>query len=130
MRWRTTIILIAVFLLGTAAGVGIARGYPIWRAHWHKPAPPPHHDRQAFIQKMKQRLNLSDAQTRQFSSILDQADGQYHQLHHSCHQRFLELHHFYRNQVRAMLNPQQLQTFNAWLASIERARAARRAAGH
>ncbi len=124
MRWRTTLVLIFVFLLGIAAGVGLARGYPNWRAHWHKPAP--HHDRQWFIHHMQQKLGLNNQQTQQFSTILDDARGQYHQLHQSCRQRFQIIHHQVRNQVRAMLTPAQEAKFNAWL----KARAKKRQAQH
>lgn len=131
MRYRTTIILIAVFLLGAAAGVGVARGYPRWRAHWsHKPKP--RHDRKWFIQHMQKKLSLSPAQTQQFGAILVEASGLYHQLHETCKHHFLSLRHQERMKVRVMLQPAQLSKFNAWVAQMAQKHRKRRQAapGH
>jgi Spy/CpxP family protein refolding chaperone len=117
MRTRAAIYLIVVFVLGALAGIGGER-------YWcHRRLPPnPQAQRQAFIARMQQRLDLTPQQTAQFAALVDETMQRFGALHKQMEPQFEQIRDQQREKIRAILNPQQQQKFDAWMSAFDKRR--------
>ncbi len=129
VKVHSALILAVVFVLGILAGVGGTLVVSPW-VHHHEEHHDSHQDRQHFVQHMQQLLDMTPQQTAQFSAILQETGERWDALHRQVEPQFEAIRHQQRDKVRAMLNPQQVQKFNEFVARFDAHRkqeAARRA---
>lgn len=118
VKAHSALILAIVFMLGILAGVGgtlVVSPY----VHRHEQHHTPKQDRQHFIQQMQKMLDLTPQQTAQFSAILQETTERWEALHQQVEPQFEAIRQQQRNKVRAILNPQQVQKFNEFVARFD-----------
>jgi len=71
---------------------------------------------QQRFEKMRSELNLTDEQTKAVSAILDEARNEYRALRGELRPRFEEPRLKARTRIRALLNSEQQQKFDAIVA--------------
>jgi len=119
VKAHSALILAVVFILGILAGVGgtlVVAPYVRNRAAQHHDAS---QDRQRFIQHMQTMLSLTPQQTQQFSAIVQETSDRWNTLHMQIQPQFEQIRQEQRNKVRAILNPDQLQKFNEFVARFD-----------
>ena len=108
-----------VFLLGAALGgmIGYVSAHKSYAAG---PQAPPTH--QQKLDHLTQELQLTPAQQKQLDSILTDMEGQYKEIHKQTDPLIDQTRQRGRNQVRAILTPEQLTKFEAFLHRIDEER--------
>src|SRR5438045_7712995 len=112
-------VLVAVFLLGSVTGAALT-GLIRSRASGARDS----RERSASerFAKMRVELNLTDQQTTQIKSILDDTKNEYKALRTELKPRFDEPRLKARAKIRALLTPEQQQKFDAMVAQHDAAR--------
>ncbi len=115
---RTTLkiwlVLLVVFTLGCVTG-GALTGLYRWRAGADRPEAREKALQERF-EKMRSELNLTDQQTTAVHNILDETRNEYKALRTELRPRFEEPRMKARTRIRALLNPEQQQKFDAMVA--------------
>lgn len=109
-----------VFLLGTALG-GVG-GY--YYAHHlvlaqNTPILPEPARRAQRVQQLTQLLGLTSAQSQQIDAILMQKHAEAKALHDQTDAQFAQLHQKGRDQIRAVLTPEQKPKFEEFLTKLD-----------
>jgi protein CpxP len=109
-------VLVAVFLLGSVTGAALS-GLIRSRASGARDA----RERSASerFAKMRTELNLTDQQTTQIKTILDDTKNEYKTLRTELKPRFDEPRLKARAKIRALLTPEQQQKFDAIVARYD-----------
>jgi Spy/CpxP family protein refolding chaperone len=109
-------VLVAVFLLGSVTGAALS-GLIRSRASSARDA----HERSASerFAKMRTELNLTDQQSTQIKTILDDTKNEYKTLRTELKPRFDEPRLKARAKIRALLTPEQQQKFDAIVAGYD-----------
>jgi Spy/CpxP family protein refolding chaperone len=108
MKGRVYLYFVLTFLLGIIAG-GAGLFYYGWHTgHWRRGF-----SKQRVVSHLQHELNLSDAQVQQVNQIIDDASQKYRQLRQQVDPQFQALHEDTDNRIRQILNPAQLEKFNA-----------------
>lgn len=110
-------VLVAVFLLGSVTGAaltGLIRSRASGGAR-------DSHERSSSerFAKMRAELNLTDQQTTEIKSILDDTKNEYKALRTELKPRFDEPRLKARAKIRALLTPEQQQKFDALVARYD-----------
>jgi Spy/CpxP family protein refolding chaperone len=107
---------VAVFLLGSVTGAALS-GLIRSRASGARDA----RERSASerFAKMRTELNLTDQQTTQIKTILDDTKNEYKTLRTELKPRFDEPRLKARAKIRALLTPEQQQKFDALVARYD-----------
>lgn len=112
-RLKIWLVLVVVFVLGGVTGSALT-GLLTSRARGDRG------DRQASreqrFEKMRQDLNLDDKQTAAVRAILDETRNEYRALRTELRPRFEEPRLKARARIRALLNADQQQKFDAMAA--------------
>ena len=110
---RTTLkvwlVLVLVFVLGSFTG-GAITGFYSAMSRPNRGAP---RDR---VEKMRRDLTLTDDQMKSVSGILDETKNEYKALRQELKPRFDEPRLRARAKIRALLNSEQQQKFDAMIA--------------
>jgi Spy/CpxP family protein refolding chaperone len=108
-----------VFLLGAALGgmIGYVSAHKSYAAG---PPPPPTH--QQKIEHLTQELQLTPAQQKQLDGILTGMEAQYKAIHQQTDPLIDQARQHGRNQIRAILTPEQLPKFEDFLHRIDEER--------
>ena len=109
-------VLVAVFLLGSVTGAALS-GLIRSRASGGRDS----RERSANerFAKMRTELNLTDQQTTQIRTILDETKNEYKALRTELKPRFDEPRLKARAKIRALLTPEQQQKFDAIVARYD-----------
>ena len=109
-------VLVAVFLLGSVTGAALS-GLIRSRASGGRDS----RERSASerFAKMRAELNLTDQQTTQIKTILDDTKNEYKALRTELKPRFDEPRLKARAKIRALLTPEQQQKFDAIVARYD-----------
>jgi hypothetical protein len=110
-RLKVWLVLVVVFILGSITGAALTGLYRL-RAGSDKSERNP----QQRFEKMRSELNLTDEQTKAVSAILDEARNEYRALRGELRPRFEEPRLKARTRIRALLNSEQQQKFDAIVA--------------
>jgi hypothetical protein len=110
-RLKIWLVLVVVFVLGSVTGSALTGLYRS-RASGDRPEKATH-DR---FDKMRHELNLSEEQTKSVSAILDETRNEYRTLRADLRPRFEEPRQKARARIRALLNADQQQKFDAMVA--------------
>jgi len=114
-KTKIWLVLVAVFVLGAFTG-GALTG--LYRSRASSGDSREAHERimKERFEKMRQELNLTDAQTTQVRAILDDTRNEYKTLRDELRPRFEEPRLKARTKIRALLNPDQQKKFDALVA--------------
>jgi len=116
--FKTWGVLLAVFGLGCITGVGIDGAYRAkTNASFREGRP--RSDREAMFEKMRSDLNLSEDQAKEMHRVLDETADEFRALRTELKPRYESLRLKTRGQMRALLNPEQQQKFDALIAEID-----------
>lgn len=124
MRRNTVLIwLLIVFVSGTAVGVAthryFARENPV--RDDHKPASR-EQIRQDYLEKLRQRVGVSDEQLGQIVVILDEARSASDTKRSAFDADMKLLQNQTRARIRAIMSPEQLSRYDAWREERKRER--------
>jgi len=104
---RAYLYFVLTFLLGIIAG-GAGMYHYIWHSgRWHQ-----EYDQKQIIKRMRKDLSLDDAQVQKLTQILDESSRKHKEIERAGEPQFDALHQATRNQIRAILNAEQLAKFN------------------
>jgi periplasmic protein CpxP/Spy len=125
-RLKIWLVVIGVFLLGGVTGASLDSLYRLRAAGDARHERIGRRDRDdRVLEKMKSDLNLTDEQSTQIRAIIDQSREEYRALRNEVSPRYDAVRQKARARIRALLQPEQQQRFDAEIAE----RDARRSEG-
>lgn len=107
MSRRVYVYFLLTFLLGIIAGGAGVYQYAVRTGHWHSEL-----DQKRIIRRMAADLKLDDSQVHQISTILDDYFKKRREVEQKNVPEIDALRQQTRNQIRQLLNPEQLAKFN------------------
>src|SRR5262245_53517625 len=114
---KTWIVLIAVFSLGCITGIGLDG---IYRSKTNASLRESNsRDRDALFEKSRSDLNLTDQQSKEMRRVLDETASEFRALRGELRPKYEELRTKTRGKMRALLNPEQQQKFDALIVEID-----------
>jgi Spy/CpxP family protein refolding chaperone len=109
-RLKMLLVVLGVFLLGGVTGVSLDSLYRM-RAGGHERRE--RGERGNIFEEMKKDLNLSDQQATDIRAIIEQSREEYRALRNEVRPRYEAVRAGARARIRALLNPEQQQRFDA-----------------
>lgn len=108
-----------VFLLGAALGgmIGYSYAHRVVSAQ-STPMPEPARRAQR-VRELTQLLNLTTSQSQQLDAILMQRHAEAKALHDQTDKQFEQVHQKGRDQIRAILTPEQTPKFEEFLKNLD-----------
>lgn len=119
-------MLIALYVLGIATG---ALGFTLYRTYAVPESPAGSRgrfDRERYVGRLTQALQLQEGQRRQLDQILDDARGEFGKLRQTIDPQVQAIKERTRVRIRQMLAPDQQQRFEAFVKEWEAERQQRR----
>lgn len=116
-RWKTWLVLVAVFALGAVTGVGLSGVYRSKVTASFRESPEREH--KAMFEKIRNDLSLNAEQSKEMQKVLDETAGEFRTLRSELRPRYEELRLKARGRMRAILIPEQQQKFDALMAEID-----------
>lgn len=113
--------LLLVFASGAVLGAVAHRLYMVNTVIATK-RPSPEEFRKRQVAEMRDRVKMDDTQVTKFNEILDQTKVQFDQKHEQYNAENRAIWDAQRNQVKAMLRPEQVQLFDQLMAEHDAAR--------
>ncbi len=121
-RRKAALWVLIVFLLGAALGVILGYGYA-YRSVSAANAPVPEPVRRARrVEQMTRDLNLTSDQAKQLDAILLQWHAEVKTIHNQADAQFEAERQKGRNQIRAILTPEQKPKFEEFLRKLDEER--------
>jgi Spy/CpxP family protein refolding chaperone len=126
MRWKATILVVAVFLLGVVlGGAALYMARSVWGdgpsrgPHFGPPGP----ERDArVVEQMTRDLDLTPEQQAQLAASLEETRKQMNAVYDSIRPQIQQLREQGRDRIRAFLTPEQREKFEAMLARFDEER--------
>jgi len=112
-RMKVWLVLVGVFLLGGVTGASLAGVYHL---HQRDDSHNRGERREAFFEKMRSDLNLTNEQATQIKTILDETRSQFQSLQAEARPRFDSIKQKERARIRGILDSQQQQRFDQIIA--------------
>jgi Spy/CpxP family protein refolding chaperone len=107
MSRRAYLYFALTFLLGVIVG-GASVYYYAWSTgHFHRPF-----NRQSFVQRLRNELNLSDSQVPQLEQILEGSTSRFTAAQQQSDAQLNAIRQETRSQIRQILTPEQSQKFD------------------
>ncbi|MBI4390257.1 MAG: hypothetical protein HY575_00050 [candidate division NC10 bacterium] len=125
-RLKVPGVLVAVYVLGIATG---ALGFTLYRTYSAPPSPARwqgRFDRERYVDRLTQALQLQEGQRQQLDRILDDARDEFGKLRQTIHPQAQEIKQQARARIREMLSPDQQRRFEAFVEEWEAERQRRR----
>jgi hypothetical protein len=122
VKRRAYIYFALIFALGIIIGAAGMYSYGWYTGHWHR-----RFSRHRVIDYLQRELNLSQTQTQQLQQIFRSMDQKESDLRDEVAPQFQAIREEARAETRKILNPQQLEKFNAM---VKRWDARRKKSGH
>ncbi len=107
MTRRAYVYFVLTFLLGGVVGGAGLFSYAWYGGRWHQNLNP-----ERVLKHLKTELALSDAQVQQLTPAVDDWVKKHNDLKRQVDPQFEALREEFRNRVRQVLDPQQLEKFN------------------
>jgi Spy/CpxP family protein refolding chaperone len=116
-RLKIWLVVLGVFILGCVTGAALDSVYRI-KAGNERGAEQRggRRDRKDIFEEMKRDLNLNDQQATEVRAILEATRNEYKQLRTEVQPRYDAIRQQGRARIRALLNPEQQQKFDAEIA--------------
>ncbi len=108
-RLKVWLALAGVFVLGGVMGAALAGAYHL---HHFDERPDGRGHGEAFFERMRSDLNLTDEQSTQIRAIINDTRNQFQTLRVEARPRFDAIKQKERERIRSILNPQQQQHFD------------------
>jgi Spy/CpxP family protein refolding chaperone len=124
---RAVGLVFVVFVLGIALGAlgTYLVGARVWGA---RPEVQDHRDRRArLVEQLTQELNLTSAQRQQLDTILAGMQTKYEEIHKQIAPQTEQARQQGREQIRAILTPEQKPKFEEFLRRLDEERKKRKA---
>ncbi len=120
-RLKIWLVLVGVFVLGSVTGAALSGVYQA-RSYG---GPDGKHDNkgQAFIDKMRKELNLTNEQAAQINTIVNETRNEFRTLRAEARPRYDAIRQKKRERIRGVLNAEQQQKFDQMIARKDAARA-------
>ena len=116
-RLKIWLVVVGVFALGCVTGASLDSAYRLKASNDERPAMRGKRGNKGeMFEQMKSDLNLTEQQATEIRSILDQTRNDYRQLRTEVRPRYDALRQNARTRIRALLNPEQQQRFDAKVA--------------
>ncbi len=116
-RLKVWAVLIAIFLLGGVTGAALDGVYRSRAAGGRSEAH--RRDPEEQFATMRRELSLSDEQASAIRAILEESRSEFRTLRAEVKPRYDEVRQRARTRMRALLNPEQQQRFDAKLAALD-----------
>ncbi|MGA8183037.1 MAG: hypothetical protein WB819_05275 [Terriglobia bacterium] len=121
MKRRFYVYFALTFILGLAIGAAGMYSYGWYTGHWHQ-----RFSRHRVVDYLQRELSLSQPQTQQLQQIINNMEKKESELRDQVEPQFQAIREETRAETRKILNPQQVETFNAmvkrWDAKRNRSR--------
>lgn len=114
-RLKIWLVVLGVFVLGCVTGAALDSVYRM-KARGDRGAERGRRDRKDVFEQMKRDLNLNDQQATEIRAILDATRNEYRQLRTEMKPRYDAIRQQGRARIRALLNAEQQQRFDAEVA--------------
>ena len=124
-RLKIWLVVVGVFILGCVTGASLDSLYRLRASGGNRYEHGGPRDRGNRFEEMKRDLNLTDQQATAIQGIIEQSREKYRALRSETSPRFDAVRAEAQAQIRALLNPEQQQRFDAEIAK----RNARRSEG-
>ena len=111
-RLKIWLVVIGVFLLGGVTGAALDSVYRLRASGGGHGMRGPRNTEKRF-EEMKRDLSLTDQQATEIRAILDETRNEYRQLREKCRPQYDAARAAARTRIRALLNPEQQQKFDA-----------------
>ena len=118
-RLKIWLVVVGVFVLGCVTGASLDSIYRLRASGGNRMEHGGPRDRGNRFEEMKRDLNLSDQQATAIQSIIEQSREKYRALRSETNPRFDAVRAEAQAQIRALLNPEQQQLFDAEIAKRE-----------
>ncbi|HYJ46906.1 MAG TPA: hypothetical protein VEV81_09855 [Pyrinomonadaceae bacterium] len=115
-RLKIWLVVLGVFLLGGVTGAALDSIYRLKASGGRGAEMHGQRGDKNRMERMKSDLGLSDNQAEQIGAILDQTRNDYQALRKEVQPRYDALRQQARTKIRALLNPEQQQKFDARVA--------------
>ena len=118
-RLKIWLVVVAVFVLGAVTGASLDSLYRL-RVRGDERQERGRRDKKDRFEQMKRDLNLTDQQATEIRAIIEQSREEYRALRNEIEPRNEAVRANARARIRALLNPEQQQRFDAKMAERER----------
>jgi uncharacterized membrane protein len=115
-RLKIWLVVVGVFLLGGITGASLDSLYRLRANGGGRAGEMRRRDKEDIFERMKSDLNLDDQQSTAIRAILEQARNDYRQLRAEVRPRYDAVRQNARTKIRALLNQEQQQKFDARVA--------------
>lgn len=107
MTRRAYVYFVLTFVLGIIVGAAGVFYYGWYSGHWRRDF-----DLNRVVDRMKRDLSLDESQVEKLRQILQESSRKRKELQQKNQPQFDAIHEDTRNQIRKILNPDQLTKFN------------------
>jgi hypothetical protein len=111
LRTKALVVLIAMFVLGCAAGIGLSAIYV--RRATAEVRPLSMRDGDAYLQALDRELRLNQRQAASIGAIIEETRGQYSAICAEARPRYESLRESARGRIRMLLEEDQRRRFDA-----------------
>ncbi len=108
MKRRFYVYFALIFILGIVIGAAGMYSYGWYTGHWHR-----QFSRHRVVDYLQQELSLSQSQTQQLQQIINNMERKESELRGQVEPQFQAIREETRAETRKILNPQQVDKFNA-----------------
>jgi len=115
-RLKIWLIVLGIFVLGGVTGAALDSVYRLKASSGRGPEMRGARGDKDKLERMKSDLNLTDNQAAQIRTVLDETRNSYRALRNEVRPRFDAIRQEARTKIRALLNPEQQQKFDARVA--------------
>lgn len=126
MNRKAAVVVTTVFVLGFLLGglVTHMAGDRVWpaAAEEKRAGKQKGHGQPDVVEQLTRELSLSSEQRQQFEAILEESRGKFQVVYDEMRPRFREIREAGRNRIRAILTPEQLPKYEAFVAKIDEER--------
>lgn len=112
-RLKIWLVIIGVFLLGGVTGAALDSVYRLKARGGEMRGPRGPRNPEKRFEEMKRDLGLTDEQSGQIRGILEETRNEYKALREKCRPQYDAARAGARARIRALLNPEQQQKFDA-----------------
>ena len=118
-RLKIWLVVVGVFVLGCVTGAALDSLYRLRASgdgRYERGGGGRRDNKERVFEKMKSNLNLTEQQGTEIRAIIDQSREEYRALRSEISPRYDEVRARARTRIRALLNPEQQQRFDAEIA--------------
>lgn len=112
-RLKIWLVVVGVFILGCVTGAALDSVYRMRARRDQRQESRGTRDTDEVFANMQRDLNLNEQQAKEIRAILDQTRNDYRALRTEVRPRYDAIRQAARTRIRALLNPEQQQRFDA-----------------